>query len=105
MTGPESGRSGLNRALFDSRLPLRRGEREPMRRATLKYHLFENIMENGAFALLEQMLHLMIFNIFKIIQNLFFFLIFQSCLKSKKFQNDVRLEDSMAMIVFWQLLC
>ena len=24
---------------------------------TLKYHVFENIMENGAFALLEQMLH------------------------------------------------
>ena len=23
----------------------------------LKYHVFENIMENGAFALLEQMLH------------------------------------------------
>ena len=25
--------------------------------APLKYHVFENIMENGAFALLEQMLH------------------------------------------------
>ena len=24
---------------------------------SLKYHVFENIIENGAFALLEQMLH------------------------------------------------
>ena len=31
-----------------------------------KYHIFENIIENGAFALLEQMLH---FHIFKTIQN------------------------------------
>ena len=41
----------------------------------LKYHIFENIMENGAFALLEQMLHF--HNIFKSIQTkLQFFLIF-----------------------------
>ena len=29
----------------------------------LKYHVFENIMENGAFALLEQMLHFVFENI------------------------------------------
>ena len=34
----------------------------------LKYHVFENIMENGAFALLEQMLH--------------FFIIFSKVLKT-----------------------
>ena len=33
----------------------------------LKYHEFENTMENGAFAPLEQMLHF--HNIFKSIQN------------------------------------
>ena len=27
----------------------------------LKYHVFENIMENGAFALLEQMLHFLLY--------------------------------------------
>ena len=35
---------------------------------TLKYHVFEIIMENGAFALVEQMLHF--HNIFKSITNL-----------------------------------
>ena len=34
----------------------------------LRSHVFENIMENGAFALLEQMLHFQ--NIFKSIQAL-----------------------------------
>ena len=27
----------------------------------MKYHVFENIMENGAFALLEQMLHFQLY--------------------------------------------
>ena len=31
----------------------------------LKYHVFENIMENGAFALLEQMLHFPYFQKYK----------------------------------------
>ena len=61
----------------------------------LKYHVFENIMENGAFALLEQMLHFpqkrkcSIFHIiFKSIQTLtsIFLEFFQCCLK---IENDV----------------
>ena len=48
----------------------------------LKYHVFENIMENGAFALKEQMLHF--HNIFKSIQTSTEF--FQCCLK---IENDV----------------
>ena len=44
----------------------------------LKYHVFENIMENGVFVLLEQMLQFD--NIFKSIQNTSLIL-FQCCLK------------------------
>ena len=45
----------------------------------LKYHVFENIMENRAFALLEQMLHF--HNNFKSIHFSWFF---QCCLKNRK---------------------
>ena len=48
----------------------------------MKYHVLEYIMENGAFALLEQMLDL--HNIFKNIQNIIDF--FPRCLKV---ENDV----------------
>ena len=52
-----------------------------------KYHVFENIMENGAFALLEQMIHFHI--IFKSIQNFtWIFLDFFSMLSKNK-KNDV----------------
>ena len=53
---------------------------------TLKYHVFENIMKNGAFAHLEQMLHFPYYfhkysNLAKI-----FLEFFQCCLKE---ENDV----------------
>ena len=55
----------------------------------LKYNIFENIMENGAFALLEQMLHFSY--IFKSVQNLCkCFLIFCQCYL--KIVNDVMIE-------------
>ena len=44
--------------------------------APLKYPIFENIMENGAFAPLEQMLNFQ--NIFKSIQNLGAPLVYQA---------------------------
>ena len=49
-------------------------------------HLLNNIMENGAFALLEQMLHFSIkfSKVFKTLTLIFFF--FQFCLK---IENDV----------------
>ena len=52
----------------------------------LKYHVYENIVENGAFALLEQMLHFPLY--FHVsIQNLtYIFLKFFQCLK---IENDV----------------
>ena len=47
----------------------------------LKYHVFENIMENGAFAHLEQMLHFPKYFQKYSKLNLNFSGIFQSCLK------------------------
>ena len=55
----------------------------------LKYHIFENIMENGAFAKMEHLLKNAPFSIIfsKVLKNLLkFFLIFffQCCLKNRK---------------------
>ena len=50
----------------------------------LKYHVFENIMENGAFAPKEQMLHFPLH--FQKYSKQFFFEYFQCCLRMK---NDV----------------
>ena len=50
----------------------------------LKYHLFETMMENGAFALLEQMLHFPYFQ--KYYMTEIFHKFFQCCLK---IENDV----------------
>ena len=56
----------------------------------LKYHVFENIMENGAFALLEQMLQFPSYNYFQKNSKLKDFLdFFQCCLK---IENDVMIQ-------------
>ena len=53
----------------------------------LKYKVFENIMENGAFALLEQMLHFpLYFQKYSKLNFNFSCFFFQCCLK---IENDV----------------
>ena len=49
-----------------------------------KYHVFENIMENGAFALLEQMLHFPLYFQKYSKLNLIFSLIFSMLSKNRK---------------------
>ena len=60
---------------------------------TLKYHVFENIMENGAFALLKQMLHFpkcfQKYSKLNLISSRFFF---QCCLK---IENDIMIKNSL----------
>ena len=53
---------------------------------TLKYHVFEIIMENGAFALVEQMLHFPYYFQKYSKLNLSFFEFSQCCLK---IENDI----------------
>ena len=52
----------------------------------LKYHVYENVMENGAFALSEQMLHFPSIIFSKVFKTLFkiFLDFFQCCLKIEK---------------------
>ena len=61
----------------------------PISYLLLKYHVFENIMDNGAFALLEQMLHFpqyfqkyskLDLKCFSRIVELFYLLLFVSCI-------------------------
>ena len=55
--------------------------------APLKYYVFGNIMENRAFALLEQMLHFSsYFQKYSKLYLIFFLILFQCCLK---IENDV----------------